>query len=108
MFSVSPVAGRLSAGRMLPLLAAIAVSLWMLGMGRAAMADPASAPRDFSGLRGGIGITFGTPSRDIADVTELGYEIVWGGEDPRRQSARRLRLSILEQHRRNLAAGFWV
>ena len=55
----------------------------MLGMGGSAMAEPASAPRDFSGWRGGIGITFGTPSRDIADVTEMGYEIVWGGEDPR-------------------------
>ena len=86
MFSVWAVAGRLSAGRILPLLAAIAVSLWMLGTGRAAMADPASAPRNFSGWRGGIGITFGTPSRDIADVTELGYEIVWGGEDPRHRS----------------------
>ena len=83
MFSVSAVAGRLSAGRGLPLWAAIAVSLWMLGMGSSAMAEPASAPRDFSGWRGGIGITFGTPSRDIADVTEMGYEIVWGGEDPR-------------------------
>ena len=83
MFSVSAVTGRLSAGRMHPLLAAIAVSLWMLGTGRAAMADPAAVPRDFSGWRGGIGITFGTPSRDIVDVTELGYEIVWGGEDRR-------------------------
>ena len=47
--------------------------------------------RDFSGWRGGIGITFGTPSRDIADVTEMGYELVWGGEDPRasRRSASR-------------------
>ena len=51
------------------------------------MAEPASAPRDFSGWRGGIGITFGTPSRDIADVTEMGYEIVWGGEDPRAAKA---------------------
>ena len=83
MFPVSAVAGRLSAGRGLPLWAAIAVPLWMLGMGSSAMAKPASAPRDFSGWRGGIGITFGTPSRDIADVTEMGYEIVWGGEDPR-------------------------
>lgn len=38
---------------------------------------------DFSGWRGGIGITFGTPSRDIRDVTELGYEIVWGSEELR-------------------------
>ena len=55
----------------------------MLGMGGSALAEPASVLRDFSGWRGGIGITFGTPSRDIADVTEMGYEIVWGGEDPR-------------------------
>jgi hypothetical protein len=55
----------------------------MLGMGNSVMAEPASSARDFSGWRGGIGITFGTPSRDIADVTEMGYEIVWGGEDPR-------------------------
>jgi hypothetical protein len=64
-------------------LAAVAVSLWILGMADSAMAEPASAPSDLSGWRGGIGITFGTPSRDIADVTEMGYEIVWGGEDPR-------------------------
>ena len=43
----------------------------------------ASALRSFSGWHGGIGIAFGTPSRDIADVTEMGYEIVWGSEDPR-------------------------
>ncbi|MHB8897335.1 MAG: hypothetical protein ACYC6Y_01165, partial [Thermoguttaceae bacterium] len=48
-----------------------------------ARAESPPAARDFSGWRGGIGITFGTPSRDIADVTEMGYEIVWGGEDPR-------------------------
>jgi hypothetical protein len=50
---------------------------------RSAAAESASNPPDFSGWRGGIGITFGTPSRDIADATEMGYEIVWGGEDPR-------------------------
>ena len=83
MFSVLAVAGRLSARRRLPLWTAFVVSLWMLGMGGSAMAEGASAPPDFSGWRGGIGITFGTPSRDIADVTEMGYEIVWGGEDPR-------------------------
>jgi hypothetical protein len=55
----------------------------MLATEGSAEAEPASARRDFSGWRGGIGITFGTPSRDIADVTEMGYEIVWGGEDPR-------------------------
>ncbi len=63
--------------------AASVVSLWLLGMSGLAMAEPVSASRDLSGWRGGIGITFGTPSRDIADVTEMGYEIVWGGEDPR-------------------------
>ncbi|NUQ64957.1 MAG: hypothetical protein HUU20_21040 [Pirellulales bacterium] len=83
MFSVSAVAGRLPAGRAILLWAAIVLTLWMLGMGGSATAEPALAPRDFSGWRGGIGITFGTPSRDIADVTEMGYEIVWGGEDPR-------------------------
>lgn len=61
----------------------LAVSWCVLGLQNPAMAEPASALRDFSGWRGGIGITFGTPSRDIADVTEMGYEIVWGGEDPR-------------------------
>jgi len=55
----------------------------MLSLIGSVLADPASPPRDFSGWRGGIGITFGMPSRDIADVTEMGYEIVWGGEDPR-------------------------
>jgi hypothetical protein len=55
----------------------------MFGTGGAAMADPPPAAPDFSGWRGGIGITFGTPSCDIADVTEMGYDIVWGGEDPR-------------------------
>jgi hypothetical protein len=55
----------------------------MLGTAIPAIAEPASGSRDFSGWRGGIGITFGTPSRDVADVTEMGYEIVWGGEDPR-------------------------
>jgi len=83
MFSGSAVASRASALRRFPPWTAIAVWLGMLGMGIAAAAEPASAPPDFSGWRGGIGITFGTPSRDIADVTEMGYEIVWGGEDPR-------------------------
>jgi hypothetical protein len=53
----------------------------MLGMGSSAMAEPASALRDFSGWRGGVGITFGTPSRDITDVNEMGYEIAWGDEN---------------------------
>ncbi len=83
MFSVLVVAGRVSAGRGLLLEALIAVALWPLGAGSLAMAESTSPPRDFSGWRGGIGVAFGTPSRDIADVTELGYEIVWGGEDPR-------------------------
>ena len=30
--------------------------------------------------RGGIGITFGEPARKIPDITELGYEIIWGDE----------------------------
>jgi hypothetical protein len=59
------------------------VSLWILGTENSAVAEPAPAAHDFSGWRGGIGITFDTPSRDVADVTEMGYEIVWGGEDPR-------------------------
>ncbi|NLX96879.1 MAG: hypothetical protein GXY83_11945 [Rhodopirellula sp.] len=83
MFSASAVAGRSSARRAHLPWVAIVVSLWMLGMGSLAPAEPPSAPRDFSGWRGGIGITFGTPSRDVVDVTEMGYEIVWGGEDPR-------------------------
>jgi hypothetical protein len=83
MSSLSATPTRLPASSAWPLDAALAVSLWMLGLGSLAAAEPGSAPRDFSGWRGGIGITFGTPSRDIADVTEMGYEIVWGGEDPR-------------------------
>jgi hypothetical protein len=70
----------------------MAVSLWMLAVAGLAWAQPAAAARDFSGWRGGIGITFGTPSRDIADVTEMGYEIVWGGEDPR--AVRKLGVSV--------------
>ena len=57
--------------------------LLLIGMGSSVAEEPVSAARDFSGWRGGIGITFGTPSRDIADVTEMGYEIAWGSEDPR-------------------------
>jgi len=83
MFCVSAVAGRLSTRRRFLRRAAIAVSLSFVGLGSSAGDEPAVAARDFSGWRGGIGITFGTPSRDIADVTEMGYEIVWGGEDPR-------------------------
>ncbi len=52
----------------LMLRAAIAASLWMLAIGGSARAEPASAPGDFSGWHGGIGIAFGTPSRDIAEV----------------------------------------
>lgn len=82
MFSVSVVAGRFSAGSRL-FRWTVVVSWWILAVGSSALAEPASGPRDLSGWRGGIGITFGTPSRDIADVTEMGYEIVWGGEDAR-------------------------
>ena len=92
MYSVSAVVGRFLAGRKLPAWAVLGVSLWMLGAGSPALAEPGSAPRDFSGWRGGIGITFGTPSRDIADVTEMGYEIVWGGED--RRAAKALGVSV--------------
>jgi len=53
----------------------------MLGLGNSALGEPAAASRDFSGWRGGIGITFGEPSRDITDVNEMGYEIAWGGEN---------------------------
>ena len=37
--------------------------------------------QDRLGWRGGIGIAFGSPSRWIPDVAELGYEISWGVED---------------------------
>ena len=61
VFSVSAVAGWLSTRRGLLLRAAIAVSLWLVGMGTSVGDEPAAAARDFSGWRGGIGITFGTP-----------------------------------------------
>ncbi len=86
MFSttaVTAITGCLSVKKVLPSWAAVALSLGIFAMAGSAMAEPAAPGRDFSGWRGGIGITFGTPSRDIADVTELGYEIVWGSEDPR-------------------------
>ena len=65
----------------LPLLAAIAVSLWMLHR-NCAMADPASAPRGL-GRRGGTPSASPSPdalARYIADVTELATRC-WGGED---------------------------
>jgi hypothetical protein len=72
MFSRSAIAGRFAVGRMLPLATVILISLSMT-------ADPAkSSARDFSGWRGGIGIVSSTPSREIADVTEMGYELLWG------------------------------
>ncbi len=37
-----------------------------------------------AGWRGGIGVAFGQPAANIPDITELGLDIVWGGEDPRR------------------------
>lgn len=83
MLSLSTVTAHQTPGRLFLLRTALAISLGMLGTAVAAAAEPASAPRDFSGWRGGIGITFGTPSRDIADVTEMGYDMVWGGEDRR-------------------------
>jgi hypothetical protein len=92
MYSASAVTGRSSAWKGRPFWAAVAGLVCVLGTGSPAIAGPASAPRDFSGWRGGIGITFGTPSRDIADVTEMGYEIVWGGDDPR--AAKSLGISV--------------
>jgi hypothetical protein len=92
MFPVPTAAGRFPAGRGPLLCAAIVVSLGSLGLAGVATAEPAAGPRDLSGWRGGIGIAFGTPSRDIADVTEMGYEIIWGGEDPR--AVRALGLSV--------------
>ena len=83
MFSISAVVDRLGMQKRILLATAVAVSLGMFGARGSAVAQSSSAPRDFSGWRGGIGITFGTPSHDIADVTEMGYEMVWGGEDPR-------------------------
>lgn len=82
MFSIPPIPSRLSVKKLL-LWTGIVVSFPVLNLSGSASAQPASGLRDFSGWRGGIGITFGTPSRDIADVTEMGYDIVWGGEDPR-------------------------
>ncbi len=41
----------------------------------------------FSGWRGGIGIAFGNPGTKIPDVTELGYEVCWGSEQPKARSA---------------------
>lgn len=40
----------------------------------------------YSGWRGGIGVAFGQPTLNIPDITELGVEIVWGGEDAKRTS----------------------
>jgi len=37
-----------------------------------------------AGWRGGIGVAFGQPAANIPDITELGLDIVWGGEDPQR------------------------
>ncbi len=36
---------------------------------------------NYSGWQGGIGIAFGYPAKNIPDVTELGYEIEWGGDE---------------------------
>ena len=57
-----------------------------------AEADHRAQPPSHSGWRGGIGITFGAPSREIADVTELGYEIVWGGGEV--QAAKALDVAV--------------
>jgi hypothetical protein len=45
------------------------------------MSDANVREGEYSGWRGGIGIAFGSPSRWIPDVMELGYEISWGVED---------------------------
>ncbi len=41
----------------------------------------------FSGWRGGIGIAFGNPAVKISDVTEFGYEVCWGSEQPKARLA---------------------
>lgn len=38
----------------------------------------------YAGWRGGIGVAFGQPAANIPDITELGLNIVWGGEDSQR------------------------
>lgn len=38
----------------------------------------------YSGWRGGIGVAFGQPVLTIPDITELGLDIIWGSEDPKR------------------------
>ncbi|MDK1030722.1 MAG: hypothetical protein QGD94_01810, partial [Planctomycetia bacterium] len=48
------------------------------------MADKFPADYEYTGWRGGIGITFGKPTVKIPDVTELGLDIVWGYDDPQR------------------------
>ncbi len=83
MYSASTVGARFLSERVVLIGAVVAMLVGMLGMGGPVMAEPESAPRDFSGWQGGIGIAFGTPSHRIADVSELGYEIVWGGDDVR-------------------------
>ena len=95
-----------SAGRILPLLAAIAVSLWMLGTGRAAMADPASARatsrvarRHRHHLRHALARHRG---RDRAGLRDRP-----GWRGPGAPSRRWAFLPFVTgQYRRNLAAGF--
>ena len=53
----------------------------LLCLGRTSIAAKTSG--NYSGWRGGIGIASSMSSQDIPDITELGYEIVWGSEDPR-------------------------
>jgi len=45
-------------------------------------------PTDFryAGWRGGIGVAFGQPATNIPDITELGVDMVWGGENFQRAS----------------------
>lgn len=40
-----------------------------------------------SGWKGGIGMAFGMPATKIPDVSELGYEVIWGNERPEAASA---------------------
>jgi hypothetical protein len=78
--------------RAVRLCAFLAGVILAVSNGRPVMADQGSSTRTYSGWRGGIGIASETPSRNIPDVTEMGYEMVWGGEDPR--AVRLLDLSV--------------
>ena len=51
---------------------------YLMGVGELSLADQIVSGSNYSGWRGGIGIAFGEPAHIIPDVTELGYEILWG------------------------------